>query len=330
MDRRILVAIAVVLTAIISGSIVYYYTQMMARPEVRIVRWADADVFPTDYAVGMLRAEEEELAAQGIVLERFGMQEPTDAIKMLEAGTVDFAAIMTGPFFAARLEGIDIKFIAGAQNGLPFYFVTPNAIQTPSDLNGKILAHHGVGGMSWVVMMAVLEAKGIDPDTMDIRIIPGSENRRAALLAGQIDGTIVDTPNCLYLLDTGDYHIFGQATDLYPDLIGNVWIAKTDYIEENRDLLIKIFSAYFKAIKFYQENMEEYLDAAGSMMPEYDRELHRASWEIEAEFLRADGGLTQSTYESTVEVYINKLQQAASAPSYSAGCDDSIVKAAGQ
>lgn len=329
MEKRTVAIIAVVLTAVISGSTVYALTRfLMPPPRLIRVAWADSDVFPTNNGVILKRAQELFLDEKGIVLERFGMHGSADAIKMLEAGKVQFANVLTGHFFKARERGIDIKLIAASVSGLPFFFVTPNSIRSAEDLKGKIIAHHGWGGMSWVVMMAVLDYHGISPDEVDIRVIPGSETRRAALLAGKIDATVVDVPNTIYLVDTGDYYVFGDLTDRYPDVMGNSFVAKSDWIEDNKDLLVDIFSAYFQTLKLFREDIDEYLDVMERLAPEYERELARKSWEVQEEFYRVDGGVSPEIYERTVDVFVDLLNVTESAPNYTDAVDDSIVKQA--
>lgn len=100
------------------------------------------------------------------------------------------------PVVSADAAGAGLVLIAGLVNHPNYDFIVRPEIKTPADLKGKKVAVSGLSGSSYTaVRIALRDVFKFDPDK-DVTIITvGNDTERlAAMLAGQVDATVV-TPD---------------------------------------------------------------------------------------------------------------------------------------
>ena len=90
-----------------------------------------------------------------------------------------------------------IVLVGGISNKLPYQFLVSQKSAAPGALKGSNakLAISRFGSSSDLAMRAMLKHQGADPDK-DVALlqIGGEPERSAALLSGQIDGTVLQYP----------------------------------------------------------------------------------------------------------------------------------------
>ncbi len=109
---------------------------------------------------------------------------------------VSIGVTSAAPVVSADAAGADLVLIAGLVNHPNYDFIVRPEIKTPADLKGKKVAVSGLSGSSYTaVRIALRDVFKFDPDK-DVAIVTiGNDTERiAAMLAGQIDATVV-TPD---------------------------------------------------------------------------------------------------------------------------------------
>ena len=138
----------------------------------------------------------------------------------LEIADSDVPAMLN----AVSAGALDGKLISVYINRFPFAFVVRNEIKTADDLKGKRLAISRFGSSSDVTTRMLLRHFKLDPDK-DVKIIQAAGTTRLpAMVAGQLDGTLLGTYDVPSLLESGccrvlvdmlempiDYARFGQV-----------------------------------------------------------------------------------------------------------------------
>jgi ABC-type nitrate/sulfonate/bicarbonate transport system substrate-binding protein len=137
----------------------------------------------------------------------------------------DFAAVSKGDIqiaigsSSAALLAIQAggKFhVIGSQEGVAWLVIGTDAVQKCDDIVGKRWALHSPAGVTtgyanfWISNNCSADAAS--KIQAQVKYIPGSENREAALLAGQIDATLLDTETWADLdaKAPGKYHVIGD------------------------------------------------------------------------------------------------------------------------
>jgi ABC-type nitrate/sulfonate/bicarbonate transport system substrate-binding protein len=94
----------------------------------------------------------------------------------------------------ANLAGGDLVIIATSTNRPTVSIVgQPKTVKKPQDLLGKTVGLVGPGEMNAFFLNA-LERWGIDPKSVTVPAIPGTQPRLAAVVAGTIDATVLAPP----------------------------------------------------------------------------------------------------------------------------------------
>jgi NitT/TauT family transport system substrate-binding protein len=112
------------------------------------------------------------------------------AVEALTRGDAEIGAGSTRTFWAAVANNAHIRTIM-EQVANEWQIVAMPGINTCADLHGRRFGIHSEGSVGEAMTRAYLQEKC--PGTeRQILVIPGSDNRAAALLAGQIDATALD------------------------------------------------------------------------------------------------------------------------------------------
>ena len=119
-------------------------------------------------------------------------------------GDLDIADSDVPAMLNAVSSGVlDGKLISVYVNRFPFAFVVRNEIKSAEDLKGKRLAISRFGSSSEVTTRMLLRHFKLDPDK-DVRIIQATgTSRLPAMVAGQLDGTLLGTYDVPALLESG-------------------------------------------------------------------------------------------------------------------------------
>ena len=95
----------------------------------------------------------------------------------------------------ANLAGGDLVIIATSTNRPTVSIVgQPKTVKKPQDLVGKTVGLVGPGEMNTFFFLNALERWGIDPKSVTVLAIPGTQPRLAAVVAGTIDATVLAPP----------------------------------------------------------------------------------------------------------------------------------------
>jgi ABC-type nitrate/sulfonate/bicarbonate transport system substrate-binding protein len=129
------------------------------------------------------------LKEQGWDAKYIEFDSPDILTQALLNGDVQVALMGPSTVFAADMAGADLKMIA-KNNKIDLLVATTAKINACADLDGKVVAYHSTGSTSTAHLMRYLSDTCPDAKP-NFMVLSGSGNRAAALLDGQIDGTIV-------------------------------------------------------------------------------------------------------------------------------------------
>lgn len=244
------------------------------------------------------------LAEQGYEIEPTFFGQPELAVEALARGDVDIGSGSTRQYWAAVEKGANIATIM-EQTANEWQIVAVPGIETCADLHGRRLAQHSEGAAGKAMSDAYIaeHCPGTEPLLL---YIPGSENRAAALLAGEIDATPLALADVLQLEQDapGRFHTLTNfALDL-PRL-------KTIGVYANRDLAAEHPEAvqdYIQALLTVHRRINEdpnlieqaaarYVDLDPNVLSQVaDASLAINAWDV-------NGGMTESDLEYTLDFY---------------------------
>lgn len=182
---------------------------------------------------------------KGLNVEFTEFQSGTQLIQAFTADAIDIA--VNGPADLITLAAANTK----AQT---FMFVQNNLLfelyaKSP-DLEGRSVAVSGIGAFSQIITAQALAAAGTDVSKVKFSAAGPPSARLAALKNGAADAAVLNPPDTVAAKEAGFLNVlnFGQALPNYPQ---NIFYAKTEYLENNKELVSRFVDGYRDALKFY-------------------------------------------------------------------------------
>ena len=190
----------------------------------------------------------ERLNEQGWDVQPVFFAQPEAAFGALATGEIQIGVGAVSSALAAQQAGGNFKIIA-EQEGIPWSIVVAAGIDTCDDLVGKRFALHSTGGTTttyanyWIGEECSPESK----DRIEPIYIPGSENRAAALLSGQIDASLLTAQDIALLEEQapGKFRAlanFGESSSL-AKLNSSVIAAHGGFLSQNQPRLVELLRA---------------------------------------------------------------------------------------
>ena len=179
----------------------------------------------------------------------------------------------------ANLVGGDLVIIATSTNRPTVSVVgQPKTVKQPQDLIGKKVGLVGLGDMNTFFFFNALERWGIDPKSVTILSIPGTQPRLAAVVAGAIDATVLAPP---FSFEAEKYNLtqlanFATGTDPFPQ---SGLVVRKELVRGNRDLVKRMLMAYGEAIHVLKTDAEKSLPIMKKYMRITDDGIAKRSYE---------------------------------------------------
>ncbi|MFC0531640.1 ABC transporter substrate-binding protein [Phytohabitans kaempferiae] len=257
----------------------------------------DLAYVPTSLAIDKMKAK-------GYTLEAVQFSEPDAMAQALQSGQIDVATNSAGQVLSAIDAGLPVKAFLGLTDPT-FVMVAKAELSTCASLNGKRVAVQGQADFI-AASTAQWLAKNCPGTKPDIVVIPGSENRAAALLAGQIDASGLhilrfrqlqkEQPGKFVAIDG-----FGA-----PEKVTSGWFyAKTEWLDNNKDLVKTFVDAYSETVDDIYANPESIQDRAVQLIPDVDPTLLRevvGEW-AELKAWPAKEGVQRDVFDATLTFY---------------------------
>ena len=177
------------------------------------------------------------------------------------------------------LAGGDLVIIATSINRAAVSVIAqPKSVKRPQDLAGKTVGLVGRGEMNEFFFLNALKKWGVDPKTVTLIAIAGSQPRLTAVAAGTIDATVVSVPftfeaerlNLTVLVD------FATGSDPFPQ--SNL-VVRREFLRSNRETLKRLLVAYVEAIHTIKADPEKALPIMKKYMRISDDRIAKRSYD---------------------------------------------------
>jgi NitT/TauT family transport system substrate-binding protein len=173
-------------------------------------------------------------------------------------GSVDIGQNGYTPAAAAAVQGADIVFIGGISNKLPFQLVVKNDIKTADDLRGKKIAISRLGSSSDTAATIALDHFNLKRTDVTLLQLGGEGTRTAAMMSGQIDGSLEQYPRTAELEEQG-YHVMADCTILAGDYPNTSYVSTRRYLKSNADTVKRFMMAISESLALYRKDKTEAL-----------------------------------------------------------------------
>src|SRR5215216_2516491 len=208
---------------------------------------------------------------KGVRIEPYVFNAGPSAIEALFGGQIDIAYVGPNPAINGYLasDGQGIRIISGAASGGASFVVrNDSGINSVEDLGGKKFASPQLANTQDVALRKYLSDNGFETiqhggNVTIVTVTPS--DILTLMLKKDIDGDWVPEPWATRLVKEDNGKIFVDERELWPPdgkfVTANI-IARTDYLNENPDIIERLLQAHIDKTIWINENKEQQAIAA--------------------------------------------------------------------
>lgn len=254
MKRPIVILSLLVMLSILTGCVAV--STPAAAPETTALRPVRIGTQPwIGYGPWWIAQKQGIFAQYGIEAELIDFVTDTEVNAAFASGNMDVANVATHTALKLYANGVDLKIVlledvSNAADAI----IAPSAIASITDLAGKTVAYEE-GSTSDLLLHYALAENNLQIEDIVAAPMPAAD-AGAALIAGQVDAAVTYEP---YISEASNQNSDIQA--LYtaaerPGLISDVLAARTQFAEENPEVMRKLLQVWDEAVTFLRENPE--------------------------------------------------------------------------
>lgn len=247
----------------------------------------------------------ESLQEQGMTTEVIEFDSPDILTQALLNGQVQIAVMGPATLFAADLAGADLQMLA-KNNQNDYLIISSPDVEQCSDLHGRTVAYHSTGSSTTSHLMAWL--KETCPEAApNFIVLSGSANRVAALLNGQINGTLVRLEDWMAITRGADdrARVLAMLVESQRELLTGAVVASASRVDADRALLEAFLAELRLQFQAIYADPIAYSARAAEHLPEMDIDSIEAvySYFAETEMFPIGEELTVESVEATLRFY---------------------------
>src|SRR5262245_48438017 len=184
----------------------------------------------------------------------------------LQTKELDIAYVGFLPTFHDLARGLHVTVIAKSSYGLGSILVRKDSgINTLKDLKGKKVAGSRKNSGNDVILRGFLlkELAGLDPESDVQMVYMGEENKGPVVMNRQVDGAMTVEPFTSQYLLGGETKVIVNTVDAAPRHPWYVVVVRNDFLQENRDVVVRALRAHVDAVKCLTTSQGEANDLIG-------------------------------------------------------------------
>lgn len=248
---------------------------------------------------------------EGLEVEYFFLNGDAIAIQALLSNSVDVTSSGHFAVINAINSGAEIKAFVSVQNSHDYVLSSSEDIKNLEGLKGKTIAIYAPGDITGVVTINILESHGISKGEVDWISVGGSTERYLALITKKADAAPLHADFGYKIEKEEGFHTLISIAKEQP-LPMSVVSARTDFMQENPEIILKITRALIKSSRYATENTEGFLEVANKYLegiePEEISEIY--DFLIEQNVYGVTGGITEESINNGINalVRINSIE----------------------
>ncbi len=244
----------------------------------------------------------EQLEDEGYQVNLIWLQSSEDPVQAVVRGDAQIGTANTSTLFGATAQGAPVKAIS-AQNSPSYAMVVPPSVTTPEGLDGlRIGIHAKVSSTSLYTNLLLEDYPNVKPNLV---VVPGSANRVQALIAGELDASVVQLSDLQVLEEKapGKFHVlYNYATEMN-DIVDSAIFTSDKFLKENPDAVHDFLNALVAQQKRIKEDPQVLIDGIVANVPEVTATQAKgfADTYLESNVWPEDGNFTDESIAATLD-----------------------------
>ena len=258
-----------------------------------------------DYTQIALTKAIEYLNERGIETTFESVDDTDVATRAVIAGQAD--VVVNSLFFGinAAKEGIPLVTLMADAQTLDYLLVSVPDITEPSQLeNGGTMGINQPGDLGATVADQCLKFLEVDVTTVDFVQVGGTGARLAALLAGQIQASPAHAAEALAAVDEGGLNVLADCGQAIGSFLQTGATVDQGWLDANPNLAQHFVDAYIDALRWAEENKEEYMELSRTVLPEMPEEQRGPAYDVfkNVGLFAVNGGLSAESIQKLTDI----------------------------
>ena len=204
---------------------------------------------------------------RGLDVELIELKGSKDVLRAVLANEAESSDSTPSDALPALEKGADIKFVGSAIEGYPYAMYVRPEIKSWAELADKTFGVSGPGSAPHIFALAMLEAKGVPIDKIQIANTGGTTSRIKALVAGKLDATAAST-EFVPLADELKVKVIGFAKELAPKFPRFYEVMQSKTITARREAAVNFLAAYMEGLRYCADHREETINLSAEINQE--------------------------------------------------------------
>jgi NitT/TauT family transport system substrate-binding protein len=189
----------------------------------------------------------------GLDVELIGVQGGSALTQAVVGGSVDIAQNGYTPSITAAASGGGILIVGGISNKLPFQLIVKKEITSAAALKGKKIAISRFGSSTDTAAQFALQKLGLQKTDVVLLQLGSEGPRTAALMSGQIDGSMEQYPMTGEMVERG-YSVLVDVTPIAGDYPNTAYVVQKTFLNKNKDAVKRFLMGQTESIKRYKSD----------------------------------------------------------------------------
>lgn len=287
---------------------------------------------PAPYLAAFYVAEDKGFFKEGgLAIESKTVAGDQNGMRALITGAGDVTIVGAPILYEAVINGGKVKGVGGGNQVLTDYFLVlgKSVGGTLKDAAGKTLAISNPGSMPQLLPEMMFKKENIDSTGTRYLPIGGFSARLQAVVAGKVDGSLVDTITALRGEKTGSVKIVADAQKIIAEPLGYTFtIAPTDALNDpqRRKALYAFVKASMRGARYVLDHPDEAAESIQKRIKDTPIDLLKETVAKlnEEKVWGLNGGVNQKLHDFTMKTYLQFKLVSKEVP-YAEAFDTSLV-----
>lgn len=224
-----------------------------------LVKWRHGTVmFKADSGFQLMAKEKGFFEKHGVEIEHVEFEGDATMLQALVAGEIDSMEANPASTISAVEKGAGLKIIGSTIPGLPYALYVNKDINSFADLRGKDVGVSKPGAFPEMVLKAMMDAEGVDPNSVNLVNAGSDAQRQQALIAGKIDA-VANSSEFVPMAEKDGYKVLAYAIDVVPEYPRFVIVANEDSLKEKSDAAVGFLAAEMEGLTYAHNHKDEAL-----------------------------------------------------------------------
>jgi NitT/TauT family transport system substrate-binding protein len=257
-----------------------------------------------DYTQIALTKAIQYLNDRGINTEFQSVDDTDVATRAVIAGQADI--VVNSLFFGinAVKEGIPLVTVMADAQTLDYLLVSIPSVTDVAQLEGGTVGINQPGDLGATVADQCLKFSNVDVTKVDFVQVGGTSARMAALVAGQIMAAPAHAAEALNAQIEGGLNVLVDCGEAIGSFLQTGATVTADWLEENPNLAQHFVDAYIDALRWAEDNKDEYIALSKEVVPDLDDSLRGPAYDVfkNAGLFAINGGLNPESIKKLTDI----------------------------